>query len=326
MANYWKNRRVLITGCTGLMGSWLAKSLVSKGANVVGLVRDEVPQSDLILSGTASRITIVDGDVADHPNMLRVMNEYEIQTIFHLAAQTIVGTASRSPLSTFETNIKGTWCTLEAARNSSLNPDVIVASSDKAYGDQIKLPYTEDMPLIGSYPYDVSKSAADLIARSYFKSYGMKVAVTRCANLFGGGDINVSRLIPGAMLWILKKHPIVIRSDGKFKRDYLYVEDAAECYTTLAEKIGEKAVKGEAFNFGNGQPITVIDLVNKILKVTKAKVPIKIENSAVNEIRDQYLSTEKARKVLGWKPNHTLDSALTKTYKWYERYYKAGLF
>ncbi|TAL53238.1 MAG: NAD-dependent epimerase/dehydratase family protein [Nanoarchaeota archaeon] len=323
---HWKGRKVLVTGCTGLMGSWLAKKLVAEGANVTGLIRDSAPQSELILSGTIKKITVVDGDVSDYNTVLRTINEYEIQTVFHLAAQTIVGTASRSPLSTFETNIKGTWTVLEAARASELDCDVVVASSDKAYGEQQKLPYTEEMPLLGSYPYDVSKASADMLARSYFKSYGMNVAVTRCANLFGGGDLNFSRLIPGTILWALKKQPVIIRSDGKYKRDYLYVEDAADCYMTLAENIRRQGVKGQAFNFGNGQPISVVELVNKILAITKSKVPVKIENSAKNEIRDQYLSTEKARKVLKWKPSHSLDSSLKKTFEWYERQYKAGLF
>ncbi len=326
MVKYWKNRSVLITGCTGLIGSWLAKRLVSEGAKVVGLIRDSVPQSELILSGTLDKISVVNGDVSDYATMLRAINEYEVQTVFHLAAQTIVGTASRSPISTFETNIKGTWTVLEAARNSGLNIDVIVASSDKAYGDQTKLPYTEEMPLIGGFPYDVSKSCADIITRSYFKSYGMNVAVTRCANLFGGGDLNFSRLIPGTMLWCLKNEQIIIRSDGKFKRDYLYVEDAADSYLMLAENVGRKDVKGEAFNFGNSQPISVIDLANKILKITKSDVSLKIENSAKNEIRDQFLSTEKAKRVLGWKPGHSLDEGLLKTFKWYEKQHKAGLF
>ncbi len=324
MADYWKNRKVLVTGCTGLLGSWVTKRLLDSGAEVTGIVRDSMPRSELLLSDAVNKISVVDGDITDYATMVRTINEYEIQSVFHLAAQTIVGTASRSPLSTFETNIKGTWTILEAARTSTLNPSVIVASSDKAYGDQPNLPYTEDMPLIGSYPYDVSKSCADLLARSYFKSYGMSVAITRCANLFGGGDLNFSRLIPGAMLWSLKNEPIIIRSDGTYKRDYLYVEDAADCYLLLAENI--ERVKGEAFNFGNGEPISVIDLVKRILKVTKSTSKIKIENSVKNEIHDQYLSTAKAQKVLKWKPGHTLDSALLKTYKWYEKHYKAGLF
>ena len=323
---YWKDRKVLVTGATGLMGSWLTAKLLKEGALVTAIVRDSAPASELNLSGNIKKISTVNGDITDYQVMLRAFNEYEIQNCFHLAAQTIVGTASRSPISTFEANIKGTWTVLEAARNSKLNPHIVVASSDKAYGDQEKLPYTEDMPLKGTYPYDASKSCTDIISFSYAKTYGMPVAVSRFANLFGGGDLNFSRLIPGTMLWLLKNEPIIIRSDGNFRRDFLYVEDAAEAYLTLAEQMEKRDVNGEAFNFGNGEPIKVIDLVKKIIKVTGKNVPIKIENTAKHEIKDQYLSSEKSSRILGWQPSHSLDSGLKKTYEWYEKHYKQGLF
>ncbi len=326
MTTYWKDRKVLVTGATGLMGSWLVNRLLKDGAKVTAVVRDVVPQSELVLSGNIHKVNVVKADITDYEQMLRSFNEYEAQTCFHLAAQTIVGTASRSPLSTFETNVKGTWTVLEAARNAQLNCEVVVASSDKAYGDQPKLPYTEDMPLLGSYPYDASKSCTDIIARSYFKTYGMPVTVSRCANLFGGGDLNFNRLIPGCMLWILKNEPIIIRSDGKYKRDYMYIEDAADAYLALAEQISRKEVKGEAFNFGNGEPLQVLDVVKRILAATKSSVPFKIENTAKHEIKDQYLATGKANSILGWQPSHSFESAIMKTHEWYARYYKLGLF
>ena len=239
---FWSDRPVFVTGCTGLLGSWLTIALIEAGARVVGLIRDEVPFSELLRAGYADRMSVVRGDVTDFALLERSLNEYEIDTVFHLAAQTIVTTANRAPLSTFETNVRGTWMILEAVRQSSRVTRVVVASSDKAYGDQETLPCSEDAPLRGRYPYDVSKVCADVIARSFATTFGLPVAVTRCANLFGGGDLNWSRIVPGTIHSLLRSEPVVIRSDGKPLRDYLYVKDGVNAYLTVAEKMDDEAV------------------------------------------------------------------------------------
>jgi CDP-glucose 4,6-dehydratase len=304
------------------LGSWLVEELLARGANVVCLVRDWVPGSRLVQSALAARTSVVRGDLEDLAVLLRALNEYEIDSVFHLGAQTIVGTASRSPLSTFESNIRGTWNLLEACRICPrLIERVVIASSDKAYGEHERLPYTEDTPLQGRFPYDASKSCADLVAFSYFHTYGTPLAVTRCGNLFGGGDLNFNRLIPGTIRSALQDEPPLIRSDGKFVRDYFYVQDAVEAYLQLAEKLPDGRFAGEAFNFGTETPVSVLDLVNLILKLLgKTSLAPVILNEASHEIRRQYLDCSKARQKLGWQPKYTLEGGLRETIEWYREW------
>lgn len=320
---YWNDRNTFVTGATGLLGSWLVQELLDLNANVVCLVRDWVPHSNLVLSGNINKVNVVRGDLDDFQTVLRAINEYEIETVFHLGAQTIVGTASRSVLSTFESNIKGTWNVLEACRQcSKLIKQVIVASSDKAYGDQARLPYTEESPLSGMFPYDVSKSCADLITLSYFKSFNLPVGITRCGNLYGGGDLNFNRIVPGTIKSVLHNQPPVIRSDGKFIRDYFYVEDAVGAYIDFAEQMETRNIYGEAFNFGTETPLNVIGLVVKILKMMDGEhlEPV-ILNEAFNEIKAQYLDCSKAKEMLHWEASYQLEKGLKKTIEWYREYF-----
>ncbi len=311
----WKGRNVLVTGANGFVGSWLTQELIGRGAKVTALIRDLIPDSNLNLSGTADRVSIVRGSLADYKTVERAFNEYEIEICFHLAAQAIVGVANRSPISTFESNIMGTWNLLEACRTAKHFEKAIIASSDKAYGDQENLPYTEDSPLLGTYPYDASKVCAEVIARSYNKTYGLKTAVARCANIYGGGDLNMSRLVPDMMTSLIMGKPLVIRSDGKMERDYIYVKDAADAYILLAEEIE----KGLAFNFGAGKPITVLDLVRMIMEASGRKdAEMKVLGEAKYEIKRQYLDSSRASKLLGWQPKYGLMDGLRETYKWYE--------
>jgi CDP-glucose 4,6-dehydratase len=317
---FWLDRRVFVTGATGLLGSWLCRSLANAGADVVVLIRDWVPESEFFHNDAYSSSTVVRGDLVDEELLERILNEYEIETVFHTAAQTIVGTANRGPLSTFESNVRGTWCLLEAVRRSTLVEQTIVASSDKAYGEHDELPYREDAPLHGRHPYDVSKSCADLIAQSYAHTYGMPICVTRCGNLFGGGDLNWNRLIPGTIRSVIRGEAPIIRSDGTYIRDYFYVEDAAMAYMMLAEKMAGGNYAGEAFNFSNEIQIDVLGLTKKILELMGSDSPPVILNEANNEIRHQYLSAEKARGILGWAPQFTLEQGLERTIGWYRSF------
>ncbi|MDX1417632.1 MAG: GDP-mannose 4,6-dehydratase [Candidatus Promineifilaceae bacterium] len=320
---FWRDRRVLVTGCTGFLGSWLTAALVELGAEVVGLVRDQIPQAQLFQSGTAEQVITINGQLADFELLERVIAEYEIDTIFHLAAQTIVGIANRSPLSTFETNIRGSWLLLEAARRNPTVTRVIVASSEKAYGEPQYLPLREEHPLHGRHPYDVSKSAVDLIAQSYAATYQMPVVISRFSNLYGGGDLNWNRLLPGTMRSVLRGKRPIIRSDGSFKRDYVYVEDAVRAYLMLAEKADDSGLWGQAVNFGSGCPVTALEVVQTIIRVSDypSLLPI-ILDEVENEIRDEYLSADRAWVLLGWEPAETLQSGLEKTMQWYETYLK----
>ena len=320
--SFWKNRPVLITGATGLLGSWLVRRLFEAGADVVCFVRDWVPQSEVVRSGLLARVKVVRGDLRDQACMERALGEYEIDTVFHLAAQTIVPIANRNPISTFESNIQGTWILLEACRRSPMVSQIILASSDKAYGDHEQLPYHEEIALQGRHPYDVSKSCADLIAQSYAISYGLPVAITRCGNFFGGGDLNWNRIVPGTIRSVFSGQPPVIRSDGSFVRDYLYVEDGAAAYMLLAEKLAERPrLSGRAFNFSNELQITVLDLVRRILDLMGSKLLPDVRNEAQNEIRNQYLSAARARGELGWKPQFELEDGLRKTIDWYREHF-----
>jgi len=319
--SFWLDRPVLVTGCTGFLGSWLTIALVEEGATVVGLVRDEVPFSLLRRSGYQDRIAIVRGDVTDYELIERALNEYEIDAIFHLAAQTIVTIANRAPLSTFESNIRGTWTVLEAARRSPTITRVVVASSDKAYGAHETLPYTEDAPLLGCHPYDVSKACADLIARAYAATYDLPVAVTRFANLYGGGDLNWNRLVPGTMRSLMRGERPIVRSDGTLLRDYLYVQDATRGYMKLSECLDKPEVRGEAFNFGMDAPKSVLEMIQAIIAVIGRPdlEPVVLAN-APNEIQAQYLDSSKARRLLEWTPRYSLEEGLRETLAWYREF------
>ncbi len=318
---FWQDRSVFVTGATGLVGSWLVRRLLELGADVICLVRDWVPQSELVQNHLIDRVKVVRGDVTDQVLLERILGEYEVNTVIHLAAQTIVGIANRNPISTFETNITGTWALLEACRHSPTVKQIVLASSDKAYGDHDQLPYTESTPLQGKHPYDVSKSCADLIAQSYFVTYGLPVAITRCGNFYGGGDLNWNRIVPGTIRSVLRGQPPVIRSSGKLIRDYFYVEDGAIAYTTLVEKMAQdSSVHGQAFNFSNEIQVTVIDLVGHILKLMDSNLEPNILNQASNEILHQYLSAAHARDTLGWQPSFSLEDGLFRTIAWYKQF------
>jgi CDP-glucose 4,6-dehydratase len=317
---FWRDRRVLVTGATGLVGTWTVKRLIESGADVVALVRDWVPYSEFVRSGLADHCSMVHGDLCDMALLERTLGEYDIRTVLHLAAQTQVGVASRNPVSTFEANIAGTWRLLEACRRSPTVQQIVVASSDKAYGDQVSLPYDESFPLKGRAPYDVSKSCAALIAFSYAHTFHLPVCVTMCGNFYGPGDVNWNRLVPGTIRSVLRGERPIIRSDGTYIRDYFYVKDGAAAYCTLAEKMEElPSIHGQSFNFSNERQDSVLDLVRLILRLMGRDdlVPI-VQNQASKEIVHQYLSAKKAREVLGWKPMWDLESALKETVAWYE--------
>lgn len=318
---FWHERPVLVTGCTGLLGAWLTHTLVEVGADVIGLIRDDVPNSWLVSSGTITQIRVAHGDVTDYAVVERVINEYEVDTVFHLAAQTIVGIANRAPLSTFDTNIRGTWIVLEAIRRSPTVKHVVIASSDKAYGSQPHLPYTEEMTLKGQHPYDVSKSAADLIAQMYGKTYGLPLAITRCANLYGGGDLNWNRLIPGTIRSALQGQQPIIRSDGTFIRDYLYVRDAVSAYLMVAEALEQPSLWGQAFNCGTDAPMSVLDMVKLILSLSPhPELDPWIMDEVTHEIKDQYLDSTKIHKMIGWAPAYSREQAMRETIDWYARH------
>lgn len=317
---FWRDRPTLVTGASGLVGGWLVPRLVDAGAHVICLVRDWEPQSVLLAGDLLQRSTLVRGDVRDQALLERVLGEYEIDSVIHLAAQTIVGIANRNPISTFETNIGGTWTMLEACRRSPLVRQIVLASSDKAYGDQDTLPYDESTPLQGRHPYDVSKSCGDLIAQMYAATYRLPVTVTRCGNFFGGGDRNFNRLVPGTIRSVLRGERPIIRSDGQYVRDFFYVEDGAAAYMLLTERLAEdRSLAGAAFNFSNETQLSVLELVEKILALMGSSLEPDIRNEATAEIRRQFLSAEKARRMLAWTPDFSLDEGLQRTIEWYRR-------
>ena len=321
MSSFWQNRPTLITGGTGLVGSALVRRLLAAGASIVCLVRDWVPESELVRSRLIDQVKVVRGDICDFGLIERALGEYEIDTVFHLAAQTIVGIANRNPVSTFEANIRGTWVLLEACRRSPSVKQVVVASSDKAYGTQERLPYNETTPLQGTHPYDVSKSCADLIASAYYATYKLPVAITRCGNFYGGGDLNWNRVVPGTIRSVLRGLRPVIRSDGHYVRDYFYVEDGAAAYMLLAEKLAASPeLAGESFNFSNEIQVTVLELVKRILTAMGSDLEPEVRNEANNEIRAQFLSAAKARDRLGWHPLFDLDRGLALTIDWYREF------
>lgn len=318
----WRGKTVLVTGATGIVGSWLCRRLVDQGAEVVVLVRDWDPRSELVRSGTIQACRVVQGALEDYASLERAVSEHEIGTVVHLGAQAIVGVALRSPLPTFEANIRGTYNLLEACRvHRSLVQDIVVASSDKAYGDSDLLPYTEDMPLQGRHPYDVSKSCADLLAHTYAHTYGLPVAVARCGNIFGGGDLNWSRIVPGTVRAALEGRRPVLRSDGTNIRDYIFVDDVVEAYLLLAARSHEGGIRGGAFNFSLEGRVSVLEITRAVLRAMgREDLEPDIAATAKAEIQDQYLDSTKARTRLGWRPVHDLTSGLARTIPWYRDY------
>jgi CDP-glucose 4,6-dehydratase len=320
-SEFWQHRRVFVTGCTGILGSWLTLALLEAGAEVIGLVRDRVPLSNLNLTGADKRIIAVDGDICDGELIARVLNEYEIEVVFHLAAQPLVRLANRAPVGTFEVNVRGTWLLLDACRVSPTVKRIVVASSDKAYGDQEVLPYTEDAPLQGRHPYDVSKSCADLIAQAYARTYNLPVAITRCGNIYGGGDLNWDRIVPGTMRSVLQGESPVIRSDGTPLRDYLFVDDIVDGYLRLAERLDDTALHGQAFNFGMDDPCSALDMARAIIAISdRPELEPTVLNQASHEISRQYLSSAKAHQLLGWSAQHSLEDGLRQTLNWYRKF------
>jgi CDP-glucose 4,6-dehydratase len=313
----WNDRNAFVTGATGFVGAHVARLLVEKGARVVCLQRDAVRANSLDLFDLRRRVTVINGSVDDFALMERIINEYEIEAVFHLAAQAIVGAANRSPVSTFESNIRGTYMLLEACRLNATVTRVVVASSDKAYGTHANLPYEEDYPLQGIFPYDASKACTDIIARSFAKTFNTPIAVTRFANIYGPGDLNLSRIIPGTILSVLRDQRPIIRSDGSPIREFVYVDDVARGYLLLAERIAE--VKGEAFNFGTCDPIQMLDLVNRIIKIAGKDLQplVMLQHKIENEIDAQYLSANRAEARLGWRAEVSLDEGLLRTIEWY---------
>ncbi|MBI4165288.1 MAG: GDP-mannose 4,6-dehydratase [Acidobacteria bacterium] len=323
---FWKEKSVFVTGATGLVGSWLVRDLVDCGAKVVALVLDADPYSELYLSGCVQRVHVVNGRLEDYSTVERAIVAHECDTIFHLGAQAIVSVAQRSPLATLETNVRGTWNVLEACRlHGDLVKRVVVASSDKAYGENPTLPYTEEMPLQGRQPYEVSKSCADLIAQSYFHSYSLPVAVARCGNIFGGGDLNWTRIVPGTIRALYRGEAPLIRSDGRYVRDYLYVKDVSCAYLSLAEHLSSKQVSGESFNFSPESQVAVLEIVDKIRRLMKCEhIQPNVLNLARGEIRNQYLSSEKSQRILHWRAAYSLERGLAETIDWYTKFFAEG--
>lgn len=323
--NYWRGHRILITGASGMLGSWLVKALLERQAEIVALVLDANPQTELYRSGDISRVSVANGCLEDFAALERAVNVHEVDTVFHLAAQTLVGAAQRFPLSTFESNIRGTYNLLEVCRvHRTLVKRVVVASSDKAYGEQEQLPYTEDMPLAGRYPYEVSKSCSDLLAQSYHYTYGLPVAIVRCGNVYGGGDLNWSRIVPGTILSFFRRESPLLRSDGSYVRDYIYVKDAVEAYLRLAEALDDPPIRGQAFNFSPESRVTVLELVREIQRAMNCEdIEPTICNTASGEIRSQYLSAAKAKKLLGWSSRYHLEQGLEETIAWYREFLRA---
>jgi CDP-glucose 4,6-dehydratase len=318
-------RSVLVTGGHGLLGSWLVKTLLQRGARVVAIRRDEPLVDSLKLHGLSDQVSVVNGDICADGLVGRALGEYDVEAVFHLAAQTLVGTANEDPVPTFETNIRGTWLVLEACRRHGV-ASVIVASSDKAYGRQTTLPYAETHPLAPTFPYDVSKAAADLIARSYWHTFSLPVAVTRCANLYGGADTNRSRLVPEAVCAALAGRPPVVRSDGSPERDFLYVEDAVEAYLAIWNALERRVGCGEAFNAGGGVPHRVDHVARLICRLAGSALEPEIRGAGVpaGEIDRQWVDASKLTKLTGWRPRVGLEDGLRRTIDWYREHSAAN--
>lgn len=321
MASFWQDRPTFVTGSTGVLGGWLVRRLRDAGARVVGLVWDPMFQAALMPAGMYEGMTVVQGDVRDRTLLEQTLHDHEIDTVFHLAAQTVMSVAHRSPVETFETNVQGTWALLEACRKNPTVKQVVLASSDLVYGSGAAVPYTEEMPLLGRHPYDASKACADLIAQAYAATYELPVALTRCGNFYGGGDLNWNRIVPGTIRSVMRGEAPVIRSSGHYVRDYFYVEDAAAAHTFLAERLAENPdLRGEAFNFSNETPVTVLEFVRRIVRLMGADLEPRVLDEATYDVSEQYLSAAKARQVLGWKPLFTLDDGLRRTIDWYREF------
>ncbi len=321
----WASSTALVTGGSGMVGSWLVRELLARGSRVVALVHDADPQSELFRSGDAARVSVVNGALEEPGATERAINEHEVDTVFHLGAQTIVGTALRSPVPTFEANLRGSYFLLDACRlHGSLVKRVVHASSDKAYGQQPMLPYTEDMPLLARHPYDVSKSCGEAIAQCYHATYGVPVAIARCGNIYGGGDLNWSRIVPGTIRSVLRGERPVIRSDGTFVRDYLHVLDAVAAYLALAERAADPEVSGRAFNFSTESPLSVLEVVAHIQAQTGTELEPLVLDQVRCEIRGQHLSAARARAVLGWKARYGLAEGLALTLPWYRGFLGLG--
>ncbi len=311
---FWRERPTLVTGAGGLLGGWLVRRLHDAGARVIALVRPSAGERPALPPET----TLVTGDVRDQALLERLIREHGVRTLMHLAAQAIVGVARRDPVATFETNIQGTWAALEACRRADDPPQVLLASSDKAYGEAARLPYVEDTPLLGRQPYEASKACADLLGQCYAHTYGLALAITRCGNYYGGLDLHWNRIVPGTIRSVLRGERPVIRTDGLFVRDYFHVEDGAAASMLLAEELARRPeLRGEAFNFSYEAPLTSLDLVRRILALMGSDLEPLVLGEPADEIRAQVLSAEKARRVLGWKPLHTLDDSLRQTIDWY---------
>lgn len=319
---FWRNRNVLVTGSSGFLGGWVTSALKDRGAVVVGLERDL--RARPIAHDGAEPDFVVRGAVEDFDLLLRCLNEYEIETVLHLAAQAIVGVANRNPISTFETNVRGTWNLLEACRLVPTVRRVVIASSDKAYGASDRMPYVESLPLQGRDPYSASKSCADLLAQCYHATYGVPVCITRCANFFGGGDLNFSRIVPGTIRSVLQGERPILRSDGTMIRDFIYVRDAADGYLTLAEYMDDPALQGEAYNFGLEQPMSVIEITRLMLRLMeRTDLEPVVLGEASSEISVQYLDASKVREAIGWRARWSVEQGLVETIDWYRAYLSA---
>ncbi|MDD5131513.1 MAG: GDP-mannose 4,6-dehydratase [bacterium] len=321
--NFWRQMKVLVTGHEGFLGSNLTRQILARGANIVGLDILINRKDTVFNKDEYKRFITIKGSVTDFPLVKKIIAKHKIETIFHVAAEAIVSRSLKDPRNTFQANIEGTWNILEACRQLGTVGAVVVASSDKAYGRHKILPYKENVPLIGDHPYDVSKSCADLIAYTYYHTYNVPVAVTRCGNIYGPGDFNYSRIIPEAMRCLYYGRTLLIRSNGKFTRDYVYIDDIVNGYILLAEKLKKLKLTGEAFNISDENPISVLKLLGRLSKLSGKKLNYKILNQARYEIEDQSLASGKARKVLGWKPAYTLEQGLERTVDWYAQYYKS---
>lgn len=321
--SFWNNKRVFITGFEGFLGSHLTRAMLQSGAKVIGLDIKAFRKETILCPRDYKKIVVYKGSVTNHNLLKKILRKHSIKVIFHLAAEAIVNRSQKNPRKAFESNITGTWEVLEAARQQGNMQAIVVASSDKAYGAHKNLPYHEDAPLVANHPYDVSKSCADLITNTYFHTYGLPVAITRCGNIYGPGDFNFSRLIPDALRCLCNGKTLQVRSDGKFVRDYVYVDDIVEGYLNIAELLEKKRLGGESFNLSNECPLTVIELLQKINKLNLCgnKLNYRILDEAKYEIKKQYLSSAKARRVLGWKPAYNLCDGLRKTAEWYFNYF-----